>query len=110
VLREGQPRSAAPARGRRNYPYAGKGDGLTSYLRTRFGPADYVGVELEVNQRIVTAGAPGFPELRRVLIETLRCAAAACAGRDARGARRAARTTAAEHAGAHVRAAPTGES
>ena len=68
----------APAlRVRRNYPYAGKGDGLTSYLRTRFGPADYVGVELEVNQRIVAAGAPRFPALRRALIETLRFAAVA---------------------------------
>jgi predicted N-formylglutamate amidohydrolase len=68
----------APAlRVRRNYPYAGKGDGLTSYLRTRFGPAAYVGVELEISQRIVAAGAPQFPALRRVLIETLRSAAAA---------------------------------
>jgi predicted N-formylglutamate amidohydrolase len=67
----------APAlRVRRNYPYAGRGDGLTSYLRTRFGPAAYVGVELEVNQRIVAAGAPRFPALRRALIETLRFAAA----------------------------------
>lgn len=67
----------APAlRVRRNYPYAGKGDGLTSYLRTRFGPADYVGVELEVNQRIVAAGAPRFPALCRALTETLRFATA----------------------------------
>ena len=68
----------APAlRVRRNYPYAGKGDGLTSYLRTRFGPADYLGIELEVNQRIVAAGAPRFPALRRALSEALRAAAAA---------------------------------
>ena len=44
---------------RRNYPYAGKGDGLTSYLRTRFPPGAYVGIELEVNQAIVfAAGRP----------------------------------------------------
>jgi predicted N-formylglutamate amidohydrolase len=68
----------APAlRVRRNYPYAGKADGLTSYLRTRFSPANYVGVELEVNQRIVAAGAPGFQSLRRMLVETLRSAATA---------------------------------
>jgi predicted N-formylglutamate amidohydrolase len=68
----------APAlRVRRNYPYAGKGDGLTSYLRTRFGPAAYVGVELEINQRIVAAGAPQFPALRRVLVASLRSAARA---------------------------------
>jgi predicted N-formylglutamate amidohydrolase len=68
----------APAlRVRRNYPYAGKADGLTSYLRTRFGPAAYVGVELEINQRIVAAGAPRFAALRRALIATLRSAVAA---------------------------------
>ncbi len=61
---------------RRNYPYAGKDDGLTAHLRTRFGPDDYVGIELEISQRIVAAGAPQFPALRRVLIETLRSAAA----------------------------------
>ena len=67
----------APAlRVRRNYPYAGKGDGLTSYLRTRFDPAAYVGVELEISQRIVAAGAPQFPALRRALIAALRSAAA----------------------------------
>ncbi len=62
---------------RRNYPYAGKDDGLTAHLRTRFGPGDYVGIELEINQSIVAAGAPRFPALRRALIETLRSAAAA---------------------------------
>jgi len=38
---------AAPElRVRRNYPYAGKGDGLTSHLRLRYSPALYVGIEL----------------------------------------------------------------
>ena len=36
---------------RRNYPYAGKGDGLTSYLRHCYPPGAYVGVELEINQK-----------------------------------------------------------
>ncbi len=61
---------------RRNYPYAGKDDGLTAHLRTRFDPDDYVGIELEINQRIVAAGYPHFPALRRALIETLRSATA----------------------------------
>ena len=43
---------------RRNYPYAGKGDGLTSYLRQQFSPAAYVGIELEINQKIVFAAGP----------------------------------------------------
>ena len=33
---------------RRNSPYAGKKDGFTAYLRQRFSPEEYVGVELEV--------------------------------------------------------------
>ncbi len=36
---------------RRNYPYLGKADGFTTYLRRRFLPCDYAGIELEVNQR-----------------------------------------------------------
>jgi len=62
---------------RRNYPYAGKGDGLTSYLRRRFPPSAYVGVELEVNQDIVLSASRRWTALRRVLIDSLR---AACAG------------------------------
>jgi len=62
---------------RRNYPYAGKGDGLTSHLRRRFPPRAYVGIELEVNQRIVFAADGSWTVLRGVLIDSLR---AACAG------------------------------
>jgi len=32
-----------------NYPYLGKADGFTTYLRKQF-PANYMGIELEVNQ------------------------------------------------------------
>ena len=67
---------APQLRVRRNYPYAGKGDGLTRYLRMHF-PADaYVGIELEVNQGIVLAAGRRWPWLRRVLIESMRVAAA----------------------------------
>ena len=68
---------APELRVRRNYPYAGKGDGLTSYLRLRFPPGAYVGIELEVNQSIVFAAGRRWTALRRVLIDSLR---AACAG------------------------------
>lgn len=65
---------APTLRVRRNYPYAGKGDGLTAYLRRRFPPAAYVGIELEVNQHIVlTAGRP-WTALRGVLIDSFRIA------------------------------------
>jgi len=42
---------------RRNYPYLGRSDGFTSYLRKRFGDAAYVGIELEVNQKHVRNGS-----------------------------------------------------
>ena len=63
---------------RRNYPYAGKGDGVTAYLRGCFPQGAYVGVELEVNQSIVFAAGPRWTGLRRVLVDTLRSACAAC--------------------------------
>lgn len=59
---------------RRNYPYEGKDDGLPSYLRTRFADDAYLGIELEINQSIVTAGGQPWKSLRRVLIDSLRLA------------------------------------
>ena len=69
--------SASRLRVRRNYPYAGKGDGLTSHLRRRFPPGAYAGIELEVNQGIVLAGGRRWSALRRELIDSLRTACAA---------------------------------
>jgi predicted N-formylglutamate amidohydrolase len=59
---------------RRNYPYAGKGDGLTRYLRLRFPASAYVGIELEINQAIVFTAGQRWIALRRVLIDSLRAA------------------------------------
>ena len=56
---------------RRNYPYAGKGDGLTAWLRRCLGPDVYVGVELEINQKHVTADGD-CPALRHEIVESLR--------------------------------------
>jgi predicted N-formylglutamate amidohydrolase len=67
---------APELRVRRNYPYAGKGDGLTSHLRLCFRSRDYVGIELEVNQAIVLAAGRRWTALRRVLIDSLRLACA----------------------------------
>ncbi len=61
----------------RNYPYAGKGDGLTSHLRLRFPSSAYVGIEVEINQSIVFAAGRRWTTLRRVLIDSLRAACAA---------------------------------
>jgi predicted N-formylglutamate amidohydrolase len=62
---------------RRNYPYAGKGDGLTSHLRLIFPDRAYAGIELEINQSIVFAAGRRWTALRRVLIDSLRAACAA---------------------------------
>ena len=56
---------------RRNYPYEGKGDGLTSLLRKRHAPGQYVGLELEVNQRFYLAGGDAWAALRSDLTEAL---------------------------------------
>jgi len=46
-------RAADPSlRVRLNYPYRGSSDGLTTALRKRYPDAEYLGVELEVNQRL----------------------------------------------------------
>lgn len=68
--------SAPKLRVRRNYPYLGAAAGLTAQLRLRF-PADaYVGIELEVNQRIVYAAGRRWTALRGALIQSLRAACA----------------------------------
>lgn len=69
---------APELRVRRNYPYAGRGDGLTSHLRLRFPSNAYVGIELEINQSIVLAAGRRWTALRHALIHSLR---AACVGR-----------------------------
>jgi predicted N-formylglutamate amidohydrolase len=72
--KESLARMAPDLRVRRNYPYAGKGDGLTSYLRQQFPSVAYVGIELEVNQKIVFAAGRRWTSLRRVLVDSLRAA------------------------------------
>jgi predicted N-formylglutamate amidohydrolase len=95
---------APKLRVRRNYPYAGKGDGLTSHLRLRFPPGAYVGIELEVNQSIVFAAGRRWTALRRVLIDSLRTACAASACHDSRSAPgNALRTISTPYAASHAR-------
>ena len=65
---------------RRNYPYAGKGDGLTAHLRRRFPKDAYLGIELEVNQAIVLAAGRPWSRLRGALIDSLRVACHATDG------------------------------
>jgi len=67
-------RAVPEIRVRRNYPYAGKSDGFTSYLRRRFGPGDYVGIELEINQRHVFHNGRPWREQRAAILAALRAA------------------------------------
>jgi len=57
---------------RRNFPYRGAADGLTTHLRRQMPARAYLGVELELNQRsIAQAGAPRR-ELAKHLESSLR--------------------------------------
>ena len=79
---------APQIRVRRNYPYAGKGDGLTSALRLVFPPHTYIGIELEINQTIVLAAGRRWTALRSALIDSLQMACARSARRGERPASR----------------------
>ncbi|WP_417730011.1 N-formylglutamate amidohydrolase [Rosistilla oblonga] len=57
-------------RTRRNYPYLGRSDGLTTALRQRFPDPYYIGIEVEVNQALV-GPASGWQQLKRDLAATL---------------------------------------
>lgn len=57
---------------RRNYPYAGKSDGFTAYLRRRFPAEVYIGIELEINQKHVFNGGRRWRAFRGWVIEALR--------------------------------------
>ena len=62
---------ASRLRVRRNYPYRGYADGLTTHLRRRYGRRGYVGVEIEVNQKHVLAGERRWRMLRKVLVQSV---------------------------------------
>lgn len=52
---------------RRNYPYRGTSDGLTTFLRHRF--PQYAGIELEINQRLVRGRS--WDRLQALLVEAI---------------------------------------
>jgi predicted N-formylglutamate amidohydrolase len=62
--------SLSGLRVRRNYPYRGTSDGLTTSLRRCFDEQSYAGIELEVNQKFPLGNAPRWRALRRRLIES----------------------------------------
>ena len=61
---------------RRNYPYRGRSDGLTTYLRRRLRTPRYVGIELEVSQAIPSGDHATWLRVQRILIETFRATTA----------------------------------
>lgn len=56
---------------RMNYPYSGTADGFTSHLRRRFPAENYVGIELEMNQKHVVERGRHWKDLRAGVIGSL---------------------------------------
>jgi predicted N-formylglutamate amidohydrolase len=62
---------AAPGlRTRFNEPYKGTDDGFTTYLRTKFKDDEYLGIEIEVNQRFV--GTTDFEVVMHSISDSLK--------------------------------------
>ena len=58
---------------RRNYPYRGVSDSLTTQLRRTLDHGDrYCGIELEINQRFPEVGGSTWQDLQRDLIRSIR--------------------------------------
>jgi len=57
---------------RRNYPFRGNADGLTTALRQVFAPGDYLGLEIELNQGLLVPARKRFPSLGRILSRAVR--------------------------------------
>jgi len=56
---------------RRNYPYRGASDALVTSLRRSFPPERYLGLELEVNQKLAQGGGPLRDKLPGILARSL---------------------------------------
>ncbi len=56
---------------RRNYPYTGKSDGFTAFLRRRFSAIEYIGIELELNQDFFFEGRQAWRQRRALVIKSL---------------------------------------
>ncbi|WP_339799813.1 N-formylglutamate amidohydrolase [uncultured Marinobacter sp.] len=68
-------KASAPAlEVRRNYPYQGRNDGFTTTLRKKFPSDVYVGIELELNQKHLSAPAGQWAPLREIILSSLEMA------------------------------------
>lgn len=54
-----------------NYPYLGISDGLTSYLRKKFNGKEYIGIELEINQKYILNDKNKWKDLKKNLKDVL---------------------------------------
>ncbi len=68
ALRESVLGRIDPLRIRFNQPYRGISDGFTTHLRRQFSPDAYVGIELEVNQRLVARDGEEKELIREALL------------------------------------------
>ena len=57
---------------RMNYPYRGSSDGFTSALRMQYDDDDYLGLELEVNQRLVMDNSELGVHATTLIIQSLK--------------------------------------
>lgn len=60
---------------RRNYPYRGKADGLTTFLRKQFEQNFYLGIELEISQAMLQGRGKRVRDVAVLLAESLACLA-----------------------------------
>ncbi|MFT4840384.1 MAG: putative N-formylglutamate amidohydrolase [Planctomycetota bacterium] len=57
---------------RRNAPYRGTNDGLTTFLRTQFPERQYLGIELEINQAFPLGAKADWRSLREAVCASVR--------------------------------------
>lgn len=55
-----------------NYPYLGRSDGFVTYLRSLYGEREYLGIEIEVNQRFPLANVARWRRMKFALLQTFR--------------------------------------
>ncbi|SFF89087.1 N-formylglutamate amidohydrolase [Pontibacter chinhatensis] len=68
AFREQQPELVV----RFNYPYLGVSDGFPTYLRRKFTDRQYIGIELEVNQKFPLEGGEKWKQLQRSVKQSLK--------------------------------------
>jgi len=56
---------------RANYPYLGKADGFTTFLRTKWKDSSYIGIELEINQKMVHSSKQEWQKFKQTILESL---------------------------------------